>query len=80
MLFNNFNSSVLKAIGIELNLSLNTKNKFINSPKVSLMSLNSDFLEMNAESVILFLYSVVLTVTVYKFINFLLAKVNISIF
>lgn len=80
MLFNNFNSSVLKAIGIELNLSLNTKNKFINSPKVSLMNLNSDFLEMNAESVILFLYSVVLTVTVYKFINFLLAKVNISIF
>lgn len=80
MLFNNFNSSVLKAIGIELNLSLNTKNKFINSPKVSLMNLNSDFLEMNAESVILFLYSVVLTVTVFKFINFLLAKVNISIF
>ena len=79
MLFNNFNSSVLKAIGIDFTLTLGTSTK-TNNPKVTLMNLNTDFLDMNAESIILFLHSVVLTVTVYKFINYLLAKVNISIF
>lgn len=44
------------------------------------MSMSTDFLAMNVEPIILFLYSVVLTVTVYKFVNYLLGKVNISIF
>ena len=35
---------------------------------------------MNSEQIILFLYSVVLITTVYKIVNFLLAKVKISVF
>lgn len=44
------------------------------------MGLNTDFLEMNAEPMILFVYSVVLITTVYKVINYLLAKINITVF
>ena len=35
---------------------------------------------MNFEQIILFLYSVILITTLYKTINYLLAKINISIF
>lgn len=79
MIFSSLNSSVLQTVGINIEWSFSVSDKS-NNDKLQLMSMSTDFLAMNVEPIILFLYSVVLTVTVYKFVNYLLGKVNISIF
>lgn len=78
-LFTTFSSSVLKTIGINFQPSFGTANRAISS-KFELVEVNTDFLLMNSEQIILFFYSVILITTVYKIVNFLLAKVKISIF
>ena len=79
ILYSNFSSSVLKTIGINFQPSFGTANR-ATAKKFELASMNTDFLEMNSEQIILFLYSIVLITTVYKVVNFLLAKVKISVF
>lgn len=79
MIFTNINSSVLQTVGINIDWSFSIPDKS-NNDKLKLMGMSTDFLAVNGESIVLFVYSVIMTVTVYKFVNYLLAKVNISIF
>jgi hypothetical protein len=79
MLFTNISSSVLATVGLDFQPTLlvtnqSTSNKFI------LTNQSTDFVAMNAEPFVLFFYSVVLITTVYKIVNYLLAKINISVF
>ena len=79
MLFENFSSSVLKTIGIEFQPSFGTVNR-AKGKKFELSGVTTDFLYMNSEQIIFFIYSVILITTVYKILNFLLAKINIMVF
>lgn len=70
---------MLQAVGVSVDWQFSVPDKSRNA-KFEVLGVSTDFLAMNAESLILFLYSLLLTATVYKFVNYLLAKVNISIF
>lgn len=73
-MFKSFNQSVLQNIGIDFNPSFNEIEETTNE-KFNLVGISNDFLALNAESIILFLYSVVLIMTVYKFVNYLCSKI-----
>lgn len=79
MIFTNISSSVLSTIGLTFQPSLSGTN-LANSNKFILTDQTTDFIAMNTQNFILFLYSTIMITTVYKIVNYLLAKINISVF
>lgn len=79
MLFTNFNSSVLEALNINIDFNLGIKDSFSNE-KLKLANITVDFAAYNGENMIMFIYSLVLMMTILRLIHNLLGRWNLSLF
>jgi hypothetical protein len=79
MLFTNFNSSVLQALNININFDLGITDGYTNE-KLKLANITVDFAAYNAENVIMFIYSLILIMTILRLIHNLIGRWNLSLF
>ncbi len=79
MLFTNFNSSVLQALNININFDLGITDRYTNE-KLKLANITVDFAAYNAENVIMFIYSLILIMTILRLIHNLIGRWNLSLF
>jgi hypothetical protein len=79
MLFTNFNSSVLQALNININFDLGITDGYTNE-KLKLANITVDFAAYNAENIIMFIYSLILIMTILRLIHNLIGRWNLSLF